>query len=108
MQNDIEKNYNGPIMVIGYRGYPINGFCYDIIQNGEIKSRLNTSHSDVLHRAYSLALEDFKIAMESDGKLYTIEKYTGTLEAYANAKYFKNPIKRILYQWYLFLGKFFK
>ena len=105
---DIENRYDSPIIVIGFRGFPINRFCYDIIYKGEIKSRLNVSQSDNLHCAYLLAFEDFKKAMDSEKQLNRIEKYTGTLEEFATRKYFKNPIKRKLYQFYLWVGKIFK
>jgi hypothetical protein len=106
---NIEKrfDYNTPILVIGWRGFPINGFCYDIIYKGEIHSRLNFSRSDNMHGAYKLAFEDFKTAMKEDNKFYCIEKYTGTLEEFVTRKYFKNPIKRILYDLYLWIGNFF-
>jgi len=105
---NIENNFDGPILVIGWRGFPINGFCYQIIYKGEIHSRYNCSRSDNMHAAYLLAFEDFKKAMKEDGRLYCIEKYTGALEEFATRKYFKNPIKRKLYTLYLWIGKCFE
>jgi len=105
---NIEEGYDSPILVIGWRGFPINGFCYTIMYKGKIHSRYNVSRSDNLHACYLEAVADFKKAMNEDGKLYCIEKYTGTLEEFATRKYFKNPIKRKLYQLYLWVGKIFK
>lgn len=105
---NIEEMYDSPILIIGWRGFPINGFCYTIMYKGEIHSRLNTSRSCNLHACYSESINDFKKAMSEDGKLYCIEKYTGTLDQFLTSKYFKNPIKRKLYQLYLIVGKLFK
>lgn len=108
MKNEIEDRYSGPVMVIGWKGFPINGFCYDIIHKGEIKSRLNVSRSDNVHACYSLAFEDFKKEMELAGLLHSVDKYTGTIKEFSNRKYYKNRVKTLAYKLYLFIGRVFE
>lgn len=102
---EIEKSYDSPILVIGFRGHPINRFQCEIIYNGEIKNRLTYyKQYDNVHAAYAQGFEDFKKAMQEQDKLYRIEKYTGTLTEFISNKYFRSPIKRKLYKFYLWIG----
>ena len=102
---DIKINhFDSPILIIGYRGFPINRFCYDVYLNRELYSKCNFSAFDNVHQCYSMGVKDFKKAMSETGMRH---KFNNSLSDFVNYRYFKNPIKRLLYSLYLSIGKLF-
>jgi hypothetical protein len=104
---NVEEKFQGPILVIGWKGYPINRFVTEVIYKGEQFNKFDFSQHDNMHSAYAMGFYFYKKAMKNDGRLYCIEKYTGTLEEFATRRYFNNPIKRKLYNFYLWVGSIF-
>lgn len=108
-RNFKDKIIYTPTLLIEFKGHPINSFTAEVYTaEGEIFDPYWTCNCGSIHAAYAEGLEKLKEAMIADNTYYRIEKYTTSLEEFATYKYFKNPIKRKLYKFYLWVGKIFK
>lgn len=107
-RNFKDRIHDSAFMIIDYKGYPINRFTTEVYdKDGNTFDKFFTCHEDNIHGAYKKGFEKLKEAMVSDGTIYRLEKYTGSLYEFASRKYFKSPIKRWLYKTYLKMGKLF-
>lgn len=69
-------HFDSPVIIIGWRGHPINRFCVEIIErNGDKFNRTDVSQHDFIHGAYCTALEYYEKAMVKDGNVYQLNKW---------------------------------
>lgn len=104
--------FYGPVLVIGFKGHPINRFVAEIYVKGEEVYKTKTLfigviHEDLIHAAYERGVNGLESAMKDEGLDYQLKKYHVTLREYATRRYFKTWIKRKLYKFYLLIGKAF-
>jgi len=108
--NHINEEFYNPILIIGFKGHPVNRFFASVYINGKEKYTNGFGeiiHCDNIHSAYKYGYESLILAMKEDNTYYRIEKYSNTLDEFVKKRYFKNHIKRKLYSFYLWIGKLF-
>lgn len=84
----IEIEYFNPVLIIVYKGFPINRFVPEVYTSkGDIFDPYFICHEDNIHCAYEKGFEKLKEAYEAEGRAID-EYYSKTLREYTD----RNPI----------------